>query len=123
VPGAAQALERRGDGKRRLDKDCLVEFADVDTQFQGTGRHDGLELAPFHPFFHFKPDFPRYGAVVGVGDDFLFALIDVAGDFFGDSAALGKNKCGAILQDYFLQFQGQVPPERFLVFFALGFLR
>ena len=44
VAGAPDALDRRRDGRRRLDEDDPVEIADVDPEFQGAGGDDGLEL-------------------------------------------------------------------------------
>src|SRR5512135_387283 len=61
--------------------------------------------------------------MVGVGDDFIFALIDMAGYLLRDPAALGKDKRGAILEYYSLQFRGEVSPEGFLVFLVTPLLR
>ena len=58
VPGAADALQRGGDGGRRLHEGHRVKGADVDAHFQRVRRHDGLELAFLQASLHFRADFP-----------------------------------------------------------------
>ena len=103
VPGAADALQRGGDGGRRLHEGHRVEGADVDAHFQRVRCHDGLELAILQASLHFGADFPRQRAMMGVGAGRRYALIEFQRDLLGHAAAVGEEQRGAVGVDHVLE--------------------
>src|SRR5262249_5648736 len=51
VPGPPDALEKARDRARRPELADEVDLADVDAQFERSGRHQRLELAVLEPLF------------------------------------------------------------------------
>ncbi len=59
VARSAEPLQGRCDRWRRLDHDDLVDGADVDPEFEGTGGDDGLEFAVLEALFDDRADLAR----------------------------------------------------------------
>ena len=57
VASASDALQRRGERRRRLHQHDFVQIADIDPHLQRIGRDDGLQFAVLEAPFHLGSDF------------------------------------------------------------------
>ena len=64
VTGAADALQRDGDGARRADLADQIDRADVDAQLERCRRHDGPQLAALQPRFRLESQRARKAAMM-----------------------------------------------------------
>ena len=87
VTGAADALQRDGDGARRVDLADQVDGADVDAEFERRGRDQQANLAVLQLALGIETQLARQAAVMG-GDLILAdALAEMHGDAFGQACA------------------------------------
>src|SRR5450631_3687676 len=64
VSGAADALQRHGDGARRTDLAHQFNRANVDAQFERRRRYHGAQLAAFQPGFRYQAQAARQAAMM-----------------------------------------------------------
>ena len=115
VAGASDALQRRGQRRRRLHQHDFVQIADVDPHLQRIGRDDGLQFAVLEAAFHLGSDFPGQGTVMGIGDRAERVVVQLEGDLLRQSAAVGKEQRRTVGVDHVLEHVGQRFPYLFSV--------
>ena len=109
VAGAPDPLQEHGDGTGRAKLADQVDIADIDPQFQGRGRNQGLEFSPFQPLFGIQAVFLCQAAVVG-GNVFLpDPFRQGAGRALGQAPGIDEDQGGPVPADQVGQ-----PPVQFL---------
>ncbi|MNZ53565.1 hypothetical protein D3C78_714450 [compost metagenome] len=97
VAGAPDPLQESGDGARRADLADQLDVADIDAQFQRSGRHQHLELAAFQTLLGAQPELLRQAAVVRRHLFAAEAFGQMAGDAFGQPPRVDEHQRGAVL--------------------------
>ena len=115
VASASDALQRRGQRRRRLHQHDFVQIADVDPHLQRIGRDDGLQFAVLEAAFHLGADFPGQGTVMGIGDRAERVVVQLEGDLLCQPAAVGKEQRRTVGVDHVLEHVGQRFPYLFSV--------
>ncbi len=103
VARAADALQARGDARRRLDLDDEVDRAHVDAQLERGRRDDGAELAALEPLLDGGALLARERAMVGQ-DDVLglrtgpsaLDVVERGGEALGEAAAVHEDEGRAV---------------------------
>ncbi len=111
VAGAPHPLDGRGDRRRRLDEDDLVERADIDPQLERVRGHDGLEGPRLEPRLDIEAKLFGKGAMVGIGKRGRLAGVDPEGQALGGPAAPDKKERGAVPLDDPAEFPDKRRPE------------
>ena len=92
-------MQKHGDGPRRTQLADQVDITDIDPQFQGCGRDQGLEFSPFQPLFGVKAMFLRQAAVMGGDIFFTDPFRQGAGCALGQAPGIDEDQCGPVLTD------------------------
>ena len=106
VPAAADALHGGADRGRAFDERHLVHRADVDAKFQGFGGHHRTQFPGFEARLHGLAQLPRQGAVVGVGERALLAVVDQARELLAQLAVVDEYEGRAVSLDALPQVGG-----------------
>ena len=112
VPGAADALRRRGQRAWRLHEQDLVEGADVDAELERAGGHQRRQFARLQPLFDRASQLARQRPVVRPGDLARRAVVDQPGDLLRQAAAVGEDERRAGLADALAEVVGDCRPQR-----------
>ena len=99
MAGAADALQRRCDRRRRLNQHDFVEAADVDAHLERIGCDDGAQFAGFEPCLHLGAYLARQRAVVRVCERLRRGVVDLQRDAFGQATAVREEQRRMIARD------------------------
>ena len=115
VAGAADALDPRGDRVGGLHEDDLVEEADVDPQLERGRCDDRPQFPVLELALDGLADLPRQGAVMGVREGPLAAVVDQQGQLLAQAAVVGEQQGRPVAGDDAGELLDQRRPDRFRV--------
>ena len=111
VAGAPDPLQEHGDGTGRAELADQVDIADIDPQFQGCGRDQGLEFTLFQSLFGIQAVFLCQTAVVRGDKFFTDPFRQGAGCTLGQAAGIDEDQRGPVPLDQVGQSPVQFLPH------------
>ncbi len=111
MAGTPDPLQEHGDGPRRAKLADQVDIADINTQFQGCGRDQGLEFAPFESLFRIQTVLLCQAAVVRGNIFFTDPFRQGAGRPLGQAPGIDEDQRSPVLTDQVRQLSVQFLPH------------